>query len=73
AIPAMGPSGPLSSYRGALNYLRNALKITQAGYYKHKSVFRVPYLDKWVVVLSSPELINDLRKARDDYFSAAHG
>ncbi|KAJ7871868.1 cytochrome P450 [Mycena olivaceomarginata] len=72
-IPTMGPSGPLSSYRGALNYLRNAPKIIQTGYYKHKSIFRVPYLDKWVVVLSSPELINDLRKARDDDLSAAHG
>jgi hypothetical protein len=40
---------------------------------KHKPIFRVPYLDKWVVVLSSPELINDLRKARDDDLSAAHG
>ncbi|KAJ7913150.1 cytochrome P450, partial [Mycena leptocephala] len=65
-IPAMGPSGPLSSYHGALDYLRNAPKIIQAGYNKHKSIFRVPYLDKWVVVLCSPELINDLRKARED-------
>ncbi|KAJ7929739.1 cytochrome P450 [Mycena leptocephala] len=73
AIPAMGPSGPLSSYHGALDYLRNAPKIIQAGYNKHKSIFRVPYLDKWVVVLCSPELINDLRKAREDDLSAAHG
>ncbi|KAJ7058930.1 cytochrome P450 [Mycena amicta] len=72
-IPAMGPSGALSSYRGALDYLRNAPKIIQAGYNKHKSIFRVPYLDKWVVVLCSPELINDLRKARDEDLSAAHG
>ncbi|KAJ7814743.1 cytochrome P450 [Mycena olivaceomarginata] len=83
SIPTMGPSGPLSSYRGALNYLRNAPKIIQRDTTRylysafisffHKSIFRVPYLDKWVVVLSSPELINDLRKARDDDLSAAHG
>ncbi|KAF8155335.1 cytochrome P450 [Mycena galopus ATCC 62051] len=72
-VPPMGPSGPLSSYRAALDYLRDAPKIIQAGYNQHKSIFRVPYLDKWVVVLSSPELIDDMRKARDDDLSAAHG
>ncbi|KAJ6555170.1 cytochrome P450 [Mycena vulgaris] len=73
SIPAMGPSGRISSYRGALNYLRNAPKIIQEGYNKHKSIFRVPYLDRWVVVLSTPELIDDMRKAHDDDLSAAHG
>ncbi|KAJ7192474.1 cytochrome P450 [Mycena haematopus] len=73
SVPSVGPSGFISSYRAALEYLRNAPKIIQAGYNQHKSVFRVPYLDRWVVVLSSPKLIDDLRKARDDDLSAAHG
>ncbi|KAF7368811.1 Cytochrome P450 [Mycena venus] len=72
-IPAMGPSRPIPSYRGALDYLRDAPRIIQAGYNQHKSIFRVPYLDKWVVVLCSPELINDLRKAREEDLSAARG
>ncbi|KAJ7708351.1 cytochrome P450 [Mycena rosella] len=69
----MGPSGPISSYRGALKYIRNAPKIIQEGYNKHKSIFRVPYLDRWVVVLSAPKLIEDLRTAHDEDLSAAHG
>ncbi|KAJ7148805.1 cytochrome P450 [Mycena crocata] len=73
AIPAMGPAGKISSYRGALDYLRNAPKIIQAGYNQHKSMFRVSYPDKWVVVLSSPQLINDIRKARDEDLSSEHG
>ncbi|KAJ7708346.1 cytochrome P450 [Mycena rosella] len=69
----MGPSGPISSYRGALKYIDNAPKIIQEGYNKHKSIFRVPYLDRWVVVPSAPKLIEDLRAAHDEDLSAEHG
>ncbi|KAJ7143757.1 cytochrome P450 [Mycena epipterygia] len=69
----MGPSGNISSFIGALDYLHNAPRIIQEGYNKHKSIFRVPYPDRWVVVLSAPELIDDLRKARDEDLSAEHG
>ncbi|KAJ7246815.1 cytochrome P450 [Mycena haematopus] len=74
AIPAMGPTGLFSSYVGAYAYLCNAPKIVQEGYNKYKSsVFRVPYYDKWVVVVSSPQLVNDLRQSRDEDLSAILG
>ncbi|KAJ6551781.1 cytochrome P450 [Mycena capillaripes] len=38
-----------------------------------RKIFRVPNLDKFVFVLCSPGLIDDLRKARDEDLSAAHG
>ncbi|KAF7352018.1 Cytochrome P450 [Mycena venus] len=71
SIPAVGPSGVFSSYLGAYAYLRNAPKVVQEGYNKYKSsVFRVPYYDKWVVVVSSPQLVHDLRQSRDEDLSA---
>ncbi|KAJ6604022.1 cytochrome P450 [Mycena sp. CBHHK59/15] len=74
SIPAMGPTGMFSSYIGAYDYLHNAPRMVQEGYNQYKSsMFRVPYLDKWVVVVSSPELINDLRLSRDEDLSAVHG
>ncbi|KAJ7162735.1 cytochrome P450 [Mycena crocata] len=74
SIPAIGPSGFFSSYLGAHAYLRNAPKIVQEGYNKYKSsVFRVPYWDKWVVVVSSPQLVHDLRQSRDEDLSAVLG
>ncbi|KAJ7458519.1 cytochrome P450 [Mycena latifolia] len=73
-IPAMGPSGIFTSYLGAHAYLRNAPQIIQEGYNKYKSgVFRVPYWDKWVVVVSSPSLVHDLRQSRDEDLSAVLG
>ncbi|KAJ7092899.1 cytochrome P450 [Mycena belliarum] len=70
----MGPTGMLTSYIGAKAYLRNAPKIVQEGYSKYKSgAFRVPYWDKWVVVVSSPQLVNDLRLSRDEDLSAVLG
>ncbi|KAJ7457533.1 cytochrome P450 [Mycena galericulata] len=73
-IPAMGPTGTFSSYFGAHAYLRNAPKIVQEGYNNYKSsIFRVPYWDKWVVVVSSPELVHELRQSRDEDLSAVLG
>ncbi|KAJ6629856.1 cytochrome P450 [Mycena sp. CBHHK59/15] len=74
AIPTVCPSGIFSSYLGALEYLHGAPKMIQRGYNQYKSgLFRVPYPDKWVVVLNSPALIDDLRRAHDDELSAEHG
>ncbi|KAJ7621337.1 cytochrome P450 [Roridomyces roridus] len=73
AVPAMGPEGIFSSYLGALEYLKNAPKIIQKGYNQHKPMFRVPYPDKWMYVLSSARLIADLRKAPEHELSPAHG
>ena len=36
-IPAIGPSGILTSYIGAIRYLRNARAVVQEGYEKARS------------------------------------
>lgn len=44
--------------------------MVQEGVRKYQSaVFRVPFMDKWIVVISDPRLINDVRQARDDELS----
>ncbi|KAJ7203517.1 cytochrome P450 [Mycena pura] len=74
SIPAIRPTGLLFSYRGAYDYLQNAPKVVQQGYNKYKSsVFRVPYYDKWVVVVSSQQMVHELRTSRDQTLSPAFG
>ncbi|KAJ7049341.1 cytochrome P450 [Mycena amicta] len=73
-IPAIGPTGLITSYFGAQEYLKNAPKVVQRGYNKYKNgVFRVPYYDKWVVVVGSQQLVHDLRSSRDEDLSAILG
>ncbi|KAF7305651.1 Cytochrome P450 [Mycena chlorophos] len=70
-IPAIGPTGLITSFFGAQEYLRNAPKVVQKGYNMYKNgVFRVPYYDKWVVVVGSQQLVYDLRSSRDEDLSA---
>jgi hypothetical protein len=40
---------------------------------KHKGgMFRVPLIDRWVVVLTGPRLIEELRKVPEDELSFDH-
>ncbi|KAG8219655.1 cytochrome P450 [Butyriboletus roseoflavus] len=72
-IPSVGPSGPLLSYYGAAKFVLHAKSMVQQGYdlYKDK-FFRVPMMDRWVVVLTGPELVEELRKIPDDKLSFDH-
>ncbi|KAF8897197.1 cytochrome P450 [Infundibulicybe gibba] len=70
AIPAVGPTGMLSSYPGAFRFLREAREMVQEGYDQYcGTAFRVPMLSKWMIVLSGPRMIDDIRKATDDQLS----
>ncbi|KAI5118158.1 hypothetical protein M0805_005780 [Coniferiporia weirii] len=70
AVPAVGPSGRLSSYYGAIKFLIGARAMLEEGYRKNKSrTFKVPELARWMVIVSSPELIEEVRKAPDDKLS----
>ncbi|KAH8113855.1 hypothetical protein DFH11DRAFT_1727373 [Phellopilus nigrolimitatus] len=53
----------LTSYYGAVEFLMNARVILEEGYRK------VPRLGKWLVIVSSPELLVEVRKAPDDRLS----
>ncbi|KAM6493880.1 Cytochrome P450 [Amanita muscaria] len=71
SIPTVGSSGFWTSYLGALRFFRHAHSMMQEGYDKHRgSIFKVPLFSKWVIMVSGPEMINDIRSASDDYLSS---
>ena len=88
AIPAVGPSGILTSYIGALRFIKNGKEMVQKGYDKVSvlnmqtcmrtyntsrqypgSIFKVPMLTQWMILVSGPRLIEDIRQASDDQLS----
>nr|ANC28048.1 cytochrome P450 [Polyporus umbellatus] len=74
SIPTIGPSAPLVSYLGAIRYIRNAEGMLWQGYRKYYgSIFKVSMLDGWLVVLSGPRLIDELRRISDDQLSSVEG
>ncbi|RDB20448.1 hypothetical protein Hypma_012416 [Hypsizygus marmoreus] len=69
-IPTVGASGIFSSYFGAYRYLRNARDMIQEGYNKYPgTAFKFPMVSKWMIVVSGPQMVEDLRKAPDDQMS----
>jgi len=72
-IPCVGPSGPILSYYGAAKFVHHARSMVQEGYdlYKDK-FFRVPMMDRWMVVLTGPKLVEELRRIPDDKLSFDH-
>ncbi|KIL63125.1 hypothetical protein M378DRAFT_164814 [Amanita muscaria Koide BX008] len=71
SIPAVGPSGTLTSYIGAIRFLRHSQEMVQEGYDKyHGSVFKIPTLTSWFVVASGGDLIDEFRRTPDEVLSA---
>ncbi|KAJ6510168.1 cytochrome P450 [Mycena vitilis] len=68
SIPAIGPSGALSSYVGAFRYLLHGKDMIQEGYEKYR-VFRVPLIHRWDVIISGRELVEELRAAKEEELS----
>ncbi|PPR01224.1 hypothetical protein CVT26_015299 [Gymnopilus dilepis] len=70
-IPTVGSSSSVVwSYIGAVRYYFQGHKMVQEGYEKyHDSVFKIPTMSKWLVVLSGPRMCDDLRRASDHYLS----
>jgi cytochrome P450 len=69
-IPSVGPDGLLFSYLGAFKWLTNAKQMMREGYNKYKGTpFKVANINRWLVVVSSPKLVEELRKAEDDELS----
>ncbi|TFK91861.1 cytochrome P450 [Polyporus arcularius HHB13444] len=68
SIPTVGgPSIPICSYWSALNFLINARRLLTEGYKRYYgSAFKVALFDQWLVVVSGPKLVDDLRKRPDD-------
>ncbi|KAK7058652.1 hypothetical protein VNI00_002288 [Paramarasmius palmivorus] len=71
-IPTVGRDGFFSSYVSAYKFLKNAEAVVQEGYNRYpNSAFKVPLLDQWAVLVSGPDMINDLRRATDDQMSSS--
>ncbi|KAG7093467.1 hypothetical protein E1B28_007143 [Marasmius oreades] len=71
AIPTIGATGPFSFITNRWNFLRNARDIFQEGYDKYRGgVYKVQSLHSWMVAITSPKLIEDMRKIPDEYLSS---
>ncbi|PAV19648.1 cytochrome P450 [Pyrrhoderma noxium] len=71
-VPIEGTSGGASIdyYQGAYAFLKNARQTLLEGYKKYNyGTFKVPIIERWLVVINKPELIEEIRKAPDDVFS----
>ncbi|KAL5522639.1 hypothetical protein ACEPAG_8657 [Sanghuangporus baumii] len=67
-VPAVGPSGRLSSYIGAIKMVAKTRQMLEEGYRKY-STFKLPMFNRWLVIVNTPELIEEIRKAPDDKVS----
>ncbi|KAJ7269665.1 cytochrome P450 [Mycena rebaudengoi] len=73
AIPSLAVSGgPLGFYIGAWNYIENGRAITEEGYLKYPGrAFKVPLVNRWLVIINGREMIEQFRKAGDDQVSVS--
>ncbi|KAG7092729.1 hypothetical protein E1B28_009058 [Marasmius oreades] len=70
AIPTVGHSGLLSSYLSAYRFIKRGGAIVQEGCDKYRGgPFKIPLLDKWIVIISSTDMVEDFRKAGDHELS----
>ncbi|KAI0778804.1 cytochrome P450 [Trametes elegans] len=71
AIPTVGGSSiPFLSYVSAWTFMLNGKRYAEEGYKKYpRSAFKVPLLDKWMVILSGPKMVEEVRLAPDEVLS----
>ncbi|KAI0368876.1 cytochrome P450 [Pilatotrama ljubarskyi] len=67
SIPTVGGSSlPVLSYLSGMKWIRHGKELIQEGYEKYNgAVFKVAMLDQWLVIITGPKLIEDLRKRPD--------
>ncbi|KAF8736293.1 hypothetical protein AX14_000501 [Amanita brunnescens Koide BX004] len=70
SIPSIGPDGLLTSFIGALHFLKHAPEMAQEGYNKYRgSFFKLPTMSNWMIVVSGTRFIEDIRNASEEYLS----
>ncbi|KAK0220495.1 cytochrome P450 [Armillaria fumosa] len=70
-IPTVGSSGLITSWIDAFKFISHGKAIIQEGYTKHYgSTFKVPLIDKWMVVVSGAEKVDDIRKSSLEQLSS---
>ncbi|KAI0714845.1 cytochrome P450 [Earliella scabrosa] len=75
AIPTVGgPSAPLLSFIGAINFLRNGKQLLIDGYQRYRgSAYKVALFDQWVVIVNGSKMVDELRKRPDEELSFIEG
>ncbi|KAF8973584.1 cytochrome P450 monooxygenase [Flammula alnicola] len=69
-IPALGQSAYLLSYIDALRFIFDAPVRLQRGYDKYRpSIFKIATLNRWLVIVTGTQFIEELRKATEDEVS----
>ncbi|PBL04623.1 cytochrome P450 [Armillaria gallica] len=63
SIPTVGSSGIIGSWIDAFKFIFHAKDIIEEGQRMYGSVFKVPLLDRWTVVVTGAGKINDIRKS----------
>ncbi|KAI6165104.1 cytochrome P450 [Pisolithus thermaeus] len=71
AIPTVGST---NTWASAIKNLKGTSGIIQEGYNKYKNApFKIPTLYDWIVIVSGPKLLDEVRTAPDDQLSAIEG
>ncbi|KAF9002788.1 cytochrome P450 [Cyathus striatus] len=74
SIPTIGYSGVLTSYITAIQYVFDAKGLILAGYKKYGGEpFKVATWGKWVVLVSGAQIVDEIRRAKDDQLSFDDG
>ncbi|KAK7446289.1 hypothetical protein VKT23_014495 [Stygiomarasmius scandens] len=69
-IPTVGSNGFWSSLWGGVHYVKHAREVVKEGYDKyHGRLFKVRIPDRWAIIATGPDLLNDIKKAPDDVLS----
>ncbi|PBK90644.1 hypothetical protein ARMGADRAFT_899647, partial [Armillaria gallica] len=63
AIPTAGSSGIIGSWIDTFKFIFHAKEIIEEGQRMYGSIYKVPLLDRWTVVVSGVERIDDIRNA----------
>ncbi|KAJ7269673.1 cytochrome P450 [Mycena rebaudengoi] len=70
-IPSVGvPPGLFGFYIGSWHLIKNGRAMAEEGYAKYPGrVFKLPLGNRWIVIVNGREVLEQLRKARDDEVS----
>ncbi|KAF8906747.1 cytochrome P450 [Gymnopilus junonius] len=71
-IPTIGSSGVMFSYYNAFKFIFRGHDMIQKGYNEyHGTAFKVPTLSRWLVMVSGPQMIDDIRRGDQLSFTEA--
>ncbi|GJE92698.1 cytochrome P450 [Phanerochaete sordida] len=69
-VPAIGPTAPLLSYWGAVRFMLWAQDMLEEGHVKYSGrPFRIRIAHHWHYIVSTRQLVDELRRAREDELS----